>query len=243
MTKLNQIIAVVNGKKTETQKAITEIYRKLGVPELFSGLSRVYKPKNDEDETLPSENKKVQLTVVNVVDEFKEHMSGLLDVVATQEYANCEAKADVVVDGKLLLSQVPVSYLLFLEKQLVDLGTFVSKLPTLDISEDWEFDDNKNMYASKTSMSNRTQKVPKHKVLYEATAQHPAQIEKWTEDVAVGTWSTTKFSGAVSVKERKETLDKVKKLQDAVKFAREEANSLEVKSQSIAKPLFNYLFD
>lgn len=88
MAKLNQIIAVVNGKKNETQKDLTEVYRKSGTPELFAGLSRIYAPKEDGGEVLPSEGKKVQYTVKEAVDDFGKALSGLLDVVATQETAN-----------------------------------------------------------------------------------------------------------------------------------------------------------
>ena len=51
-------------------------------------------------------------------------------VLATQDFANCQAKANVVVDGQTILKEVPVTHLLFLEKQLVDLRTFIDGLPT-----------------------------------------------------------------------------------------------------------------
>jgi len=38
------------------------------------------------------------------------------------------------------VGHVPATYLLFLEKQLTDLHTLVSKLPVLDASETWVFD-------------------------------------------------------------------------------------------------------
>ena len=50
MAKLNQIVAVVNGKKTETQKELTSIYRKCDSATLFSGLTRVYTPLNEDGE-------------------------------------------------------------------------------------------------------------------------------------------------------------------------------------------------
>ena len=242
MTKLNQIVAVVNGKKTEAQKALTEIYRKCSLNDLFSGLSRTYRPKNDGDEVLPPEGRMVQYNVTEALKEFKESLGGLLDVVATQDFANGEARADVVVDSKVVLSDVPVTYLLFLEKQLVDLHTFVSKLPVLDSGEKWEFDPNQDHYTSATSTTNRTKKVLQHKILVEATDKHPAQVEKWQEDITVGYWDITKFSGAMPVKEKKELVSKVKQLQDAVKFARETANQLEIKQVKVADKLFDYLF-
>lgn len=242
MPKLNQIVAVVNGKKSEAQKGLTEVYRKCGVAELFTGLSRTYAPKNDGDEVLPSEGKQVQYTVAEALKEFQEVLGGLVDVVATQDFANGDARADVVVDEVKVLEQVPVTYLLFLEKQLVDLHTFVSKLPTLDSGENWTLDPNRDLYVSSTSVTNRTKKILQSKVLYEATKEHPAQLEKWNEDVTVGYWNIVKFSGAVSVRAKKEMVDKVKKLQDAVKFARENANSLEVKQVKVSDKIFSYLF-
>lgn len=61
-------------------------------------------------------------------------LTRLFDVTATKDWANRTAAADVVVDGTVLLAQVPVPYLLFLEKQLTDMHTFVRKLPVLDAS-------------------------------------------------------------------------------------------------------------
>jgi hypothetical protein len=241
MPKLNQIVAVVNGKKTEAQKALTEVYRKCGKPELFNGLHRTYRPLDEEGETFPDEIKPVEYTVDEALKESKEILSNLFDIIATQDYNNGTAVADVIVDSETVLEKVPVTYLLFLEKQLTDLNTFVSKLPTLDVGESWNKDLNKDLYVSGKYDTHKTKKVLQHKVLYEATTSHPAQVEKWTEDARVGTWVNQKFSGAMPVTEKKALLEKLKKLQDAVKFARETANSLEVKMVTVGDKVFNYL--
>lgn len=241
MPKLNQIVAVVNGKKSEVQRALTEVYRKCKSAELFNGLTRKYTPRDDEGEKLPDENKVVMYTVDQALADFKENFASLVDVVAVQDYNNGRAVADVVVDGKVVLKDVPVTYLLFLEKQLIDLNTFIASLPTLDVAETWTLDENRDVYVSMGTKSARTKKELRHKVLYEATDKHPAQIEKWTEDVPVGDWLTTKLSGAMPLKEKKSLAEKVKKLQDAVKFARENANSIEIEKVEVAENLFNYL--
>ena len=67
----------------------------------------------------------------------------------------------------------------------------------------------------------------------EATEKHPAQVEVYYEDVVVGHWRTVKFSGALPASRVKELLERVDKLQQAVKFAREEANDSEVTDQQI----------
>lgn len=241
MPKLNQIVAVVNGKKTESEKALTEVHRKCNVLDLFNGLHRTYRPLDENGENFPDENKPVQYTCEQALVDAKEILVNLFDVIATQDYNNSKATANVVVDDNVILEDVPVTYLLFLEKQLQNIGKFVSTLPVLDVGENWQRDPNKDLYVSSVYETQKTKKCLQHKILYEATKEHPAQVEKWTEDVRVGLWSNQKFSGAMPLKEKKEMLNKVKKLQDAVKFAREEANSTEVENISVGEKVFNYL--
>jgi hypothetical protein len=66
----------------------------------------------------------------------------LWNLVFTQDTGNQSARADIVVDGKVVLANVPVTSLLFLDKQVNDLETFVSKLPTPDPAEEWTHDPN-----------------------------------------------------------------------------------------------------
>jgi len=89
----------------------------------------------------------------------------------------------------------------------------------------------------------KTKKIPRNHVKAEATDKHPAQVEVYYEDVVVGYWRTVKFSGALPASRVKELLDRVDKLQQAVKFAREEANNSEVTDQHIGDRFFAYLLD
>lgn len=241
MPKLNQIVAIVNGKKTEAEKALTEVHRKCTKPELFNGLHRTYRPLDEDGETFPDESKQIEYTVDQALEDSRNILVGLFDVIATQDYSNGVAVADVVVDSNVILEKVPVTYLLFLEKQLTNLNTFVAKLPTLDVGENWVKDANSDLYVSGQYDTHKTKKVLQHKVLYEATKEHPAQVEKWTEDTRIGTWINQKSSGAMPLVEKKVLLEKVKKLQDAVKFARETANSVDVTPVNVGDKVFNYL--
>jgi hypothetical protein len=243
MPKLNQIIAVQAGKKSQARETLTEAYQKVKKPDLLSGIVRTYQPRDEDGEPLPDERKMVQLKVNELIRTVARDLAEMFDVVATQDLANCQAKADVVVDGRTLLSAVPVTHLLFLEKQLVDLRTFVDSLPVLDTAEDWEYKPETDCFVSRPSKSHRTKKVPRNHVKYEATKEHPAQVEMYMEDVWVGTWTTTRFSGAIPAAGKNAMLDRVRKLLDAVKSAREEANNLEVKPQKVAAALLPYVFE
>lgn len=242
MTKLNQIIAVANGKKSQLEKTLTGVYQKLQKPELFLGIARTYNPTDEEGEKQPSERKYPQYTVNEAISEARSALNELIDVVATQDKANTQAKANVVVDGKVVLEDVPVTHLLFLEKQLTDINTFVSKIPVLDPAERWEFDAVSNFNKTEPSQTNRTVKKLRNHVKAEATDKHPAQVDVYTEDVKVGEWSTIKFSGALDAKTRNEFLSRVKKLSEAVKFAREESNSMQVESIEYGKRVLDFVF-
>ena len=243
MPKLNQIIAIQAGKKTQAKDTLTEAYHLIKKPELLAGLVRTYQPRDDGGEPQPDERKQVQVKVNELISKVKTDLIEMFDVVATQDWSNCQAKADVVVDGRALLKAVPVTHLLFLEKQLTDLRTFIDTLPILDAAEDWDYKAEVDSFVSQPSRTNRTKKVPKNHIKYEATKEHPAQVEMYMEDVWVGTWTTTKFSGAIPAATRNAMLERVRKLLDAVKEAREEANGLEVKSQKVGAAVLGYIFD
>lgn len=243
MTKLNQIIAVESGLKTKAERDLTELYKKVQKPALLTGISRTYVPKDDEGDRLPSESTLVQVKVDEVLTEVSNSLERLFDVTLTKEEANAQARADVKVDGKVILSSVPVTYLLFLEKKLVDLVTFVNKLPTLDPAFSWSKDANTGVYVNEATQTVRTKKVPRNHVKAEATDKHPAQVEVFFEDIIVGTWTKTDSSGAIPSTVKAELLSRVEKLQTAVKFAREEANSVEVQDAKAGAKVFKFLFE
>lgn len=242
MAKLNQFVAIEKGEKAKAQRGLTELHRESQKSPLLSGISRTYQPKDDDGDKLPSESTLVQVKAEDILDRVTHTLSELFDVTATKEATNAIAKADVVVDGKTIVKGAPVTYLLFLEKQLVDLHTFVSKLPVLDPAEKWEKDSSTGTWRTEVTQTVRTKKVPRNHVKAEATDRHPAQVELFHEDVIVGTWSTTKFSGALERTRVNTLLERVEALQNAVKFAREEANNTDVVETKTAKAVFDYLF-
>jgi hypothetical protein len=242
MPRLNQIVAIEKGVKSQSLRELTDAHQLLQKPPLLAGISRTYRPKDEEGEQLPPEATKVQVKTDEVIRRTADILTRLFDVTATKDWANGLAKADVVVDGQTLLSQVPITYLLFLEKQLVDLHTFVKKLPVLDASETWTMDTSSDSWATEAVQTSRTKKIPRNHVKAEATEHHPAQVEVYYEDVVVGYWRTVKFSGALPARRVNELAEQVERLQEAVKFAREEANNLQVDDQKVGETIFQFLF-
>jgi len=242
MAKLNQIIAVEKGAKNRINDAITKTYHAVQKPALLAGIARTYQPKAEDGEVYPPESTKVQAKGTEMIAATATLMTELFDITLTKDVANCGAKANVVVDGTTILSSVPVSHLLFLEKQLTDLHTILAKIPTLDPSEDWHWDDASNCWATKPVQTVKTKKVPRNHVKALATPQHPEQVEVYHEDVVVGTWNTIKFSGCLPAAQLAIMLARVERLQAAVKCAREDANSIDIVDQKEGGKVFDYLF-
>jgi hypothetical protein len=242
-TKLNQIVAIEKGVKSRVYGEVTELHKESQKAEPYTGLAKTYRKRDEEGEDLPPEHKKVRQVASEVLKKLASLETELWDVEATREWANTRAVADVVVDGRVLVKSAPVTYLLFLEKQVSDLRTFVDKLPILDDTEEWTEDPTTGLYRTGRVTTHRTKKVPKVIVKYEATKEHPAQTELVHEDVIVGYWDLVKSSGAVPGPRKAKLLERVDKLGKAVKMAREQANDLEIDRVQVAEALFGWLLD
>ena len=243
MTKLNQVIAVEKGIKSRVYADLSALHHSTQKADLFNGFAKQYQPILDDGEQLPPENKKVQLTAEKAIDQTQHLLRDLFDVTATKDWTNCAARASIKIDDKVILEDVPVSYLLFLEKQLTDVRTFIASLPVLDDAENWKQDENSGLYKTAELKTHRTKKVQKAIVLYDATDRHPAQTQLITEDVIAGHWILVKHSGAIARPEKEAIARKVEILLRAIKEAREEANGkVVVPTPDVSKAVFSFIF-
>lgn len=243
MAKLCQIVAKVQGMKPRVKDAWTAVYHKLQKPDIYSGMTKTYQPYADGvGESLPTETKNVQSVVSEDIATVRRIVAEMLDVVATQDNTNCEAKANISIDGNVIVSDVPVTHLLYLDDVLTNIRTFVEKLPVLDPAEKWSFDEAANLWRSEASEKVRTKKEPRVVVKAAATVQHPAQTEIFPEDRPVGVYREIRFSGAIPAKEKADMLQRVNSLMDAVAAAREEANTIQVKDLKVGTSLLKYVF-
>lgn len=240
--RIHHTIAVLKGLKSEAEKTLTNAYHLLQKPALLSGLSKAYEPRSEDGDRLPGEGQRVQVTVNGILDTVRPSFVRLFDEELALDLANCAARADVVVGGKVLIKDAPVTYLMFLDKQLTNLATFVSKWPTLDTAKDWQPGAVLGIWQTPPVYTVRTDKVPERFVKSEATDKHPAQVEILYLDKPVGTWTKIDFSGAMPVQEGIATLTRIQALQEAVKVAIQTANATEAPPQKIGASLLTYLF-
>lgn len=239
----NQIIAIEKGVKNRAKTTLTEFYKTIQKPALFNGKIKKFEKINEDSPDIPDDNINVQMMSSKILKTVNDTMAEYFDVVATKDWGNCHAVADVVVDEKVIIEKAPVTYLLFLEKELADLRTFVSSFPTLDESHSWTEDLNSNLFRSTPTKTQRTAKIQKPIVLYDATDKHPAQTQLITEDVVVGYWNTTELSSSLPVPRKEQVLSKIESLLIAVKSAREEANSVKVDKKNVGKNILSFILD
>jgi hypothetical protein len=243
MTTLHAIVALRKGLQSRTEVAVTKIYQQgFQKSALYAGQSRVYTPTDDNGERFPNESQLVQREVAADLKTLAGHLTQLFDVIYTVDVANTTALGTVTVDGTELVT-APTPFLLFLLKQAQDLRTMISKVPTLDPSEVWQPDAGVGGWRTQPTLTSKTKRALKVLVKYEATDKHPAQTETYNQDDLVGTWATTRFSGALPPAERDRLLGRVDQLIDAVKVAIAAANTTEVEQQHCGARIFDWLLE
>jgi hypothetical protein len=241
--KLNQLLASEKSVKTKNERELSDLYKLVQKADLFTGLVKTYQPRDEENgERQPPETKLIQLKTRDVLVKTREVREELYDIVATKDVTNTKTLASVEIDGVTIFKDVPCSFLLYMEKQLDDLETLARHLPTLPTDKQWEWDQNNQMYVTKPRESFRTKKVMKNHVKAEATEKHPAQVDVYSEDVQIGTWTTVDHSAALPAVEKERIVSRIQRLKRAVKEAREKANMIDCVEQKVGKALFDYLY-
>lgn len=242
-TKAHVINAVLNGYAPRAQRAFTDAHHNLLRAPMLSGIQRTFQPDDDADKGLPPESTKVQIVAGDVVKEAAAALNRLFDLQFIQDATNATAKADIVTtDGVVIAHDVPVTYLMFLAKRLVDWRTFVDKLPVLDAADNWEWHAGHKAYASQPTETITTRKEVKPLVLYPATDKHPAQVQPTQVDERRGVWRTVKLSGALQPEQVNLLRRRVDALIDAVKAAKERANDVPADNRTgTGDAIFNYL--
>ena len=242
MTKLHELLAV-EGDLQEKGLAALQECRELytGGQVRLVGQIRTYEPLVEDGEKLPTEYSEMATTAMVELDRALMGYGAWLDVALQKEVSNCKTGADVVMDGDILLTGLPAPALLNLEKKLDQVKHVLELIPTLDPTEKWTWDAGQECYVSGVHQTVRTKKVPKVLVKYEATKEHPAQVDTYADDTPQGMWTVEKRSGMITVARRRVLLERIDRLAMAVKQARQRANDLVIVPDKYAAVLWRYL--
>jgi len=238
--RLNQLLAIDKDVKQQISKDLAKLNHVSQNEALYDGLFKTYVPNEEEGDQLPSESKVVQVRSTDVLESLAHIIKTLVNITASKDATNMNAIADIKIDG-LVIEKLPAVHLLWLEKHLEEVHTFITKLPTLDPSAIWKYDENQNCMATEPVVTVREKKIPRNHVKAAATKEHPAQVEIYMESVPAGRWSTIRYSGKISVERQRYLLERIRTLQQAVKQARESANMVDVVERKIGNQIADWL--
>ena len=248
MGKLYELLAAESDLRKSAAKLLTEAKNTFAKKtNLFVGYIKRTEMLNDNDPAPANEEVDVTDTVISKLNFVYKHIIPYYDSYLQVQEANQRAKADIIVDGKSIATDVPGTFLLGMEQKLVDLRALYENIPTLRPGITWEKHELyrlENVFRSKNQeMTFTTKKSIQHKVIYEATKEHPAQVERWTDDIKIGKKYTEHYSGMLPANLKAKLLSNIDKLIVAVKAARSRANATEVTNIQIGKSIFDFIHD
>ena len=246
MGELHEILAVEKSLETVAKKLIAESKKTFGKPQLFSGAIKKLHLFDDKLSHLETSDEiKLDTTVNENLEYTFNEVAKYWDAVAQKDLANQSACADVVVDGKIILQNMPATTLLGLEAKLNEIRKLFDAIPTLQPGKDWSIDESNKMphvYKSGSSdIKHKTETFIEPVVLYEATKEHPAVVKEVSKVNIVGEYKTDFWSGMVSPHTKAKWLLNLEKVLVAVKQARQRANKQKVEPVIVGSAIFDFI--
>lgn len=246
--KLYELIAVEGGHKGQAEKTRADLVNTFD-KKRHHFMEQVVTFTSNVEGSMPVTEK--QLSLQATVHDELEWITGIwakaLDMSYLVADGNTKARADVVLeDGTELMKDVPATALLELEKRAAEMHALAMSVPTLDPAKGFQPDANRgrHIYRAAEDVKPRTQKQQIPLVLYEATKEHPAQVNLVSHDVLIGSVKTQEWSGLVTPAEKAEMIGRAEMLQRAIKKARSRANAVEMTDDvKIGVKLLNFVFN
>lgn len=243
--RLSHVLSRYADATTRLKNTQTRAYQLIQKSPGLIGFVKKYEVTREGTAIQPDQSQELQTRAYKVAAQFAEAQRALLDAMATKDFANTETSANVVLDGNVVMTDVPPTLLLSMEKMFTDLRTFLNALPVLPPDEKWHYDESQDCRVSEPSQQTRVENVKEGLVIWAppdpATSKHPAQTQIVENPHVVGMWTTTKFSGGVTLKDKEELVARATRLLDAVKQALFEANSHVTEDRHVAQVLLEYV--
>lgn len=193
--------------------------------------------------TQEPEHKAMVTTVPDKLDYVGKAIARYIDAVYQKERTNQTTGGEINL-GNITATAIPATFLLGLETKLKHIRAIYEAIPTLQPGIVWVKDEQLGRGIYKTQYPEvkfKTKKTFMHKVLVDATKEHPAQIEKWEEQVPVGKYITETQSGMLTPAEKSEMLGRIDNLLREVKKARQRANNVDADTQTIGEQIVKYI--
>lgn len=247
--KLHEVLAVqadLEGTaKKVSQEAITTFTKRADHFQGHHKSLEMFAEERSQEEKGAEDHKAIVTTVDKKLEYIWKAVGKHFDAILQKERTNQDARADLIVDGVVIMEGLPATFLLAMETKLKDLRAVYEAAPTLAPGIDWEDDPAAEMSGvfrmKHPETKHKQEKTIKHKVLVDPTEHHPAQIEKWTENLNVGTFITQRQCSMITPAKKSEYLGRIDKLIRACKRARQRANNTEIVKMKVASKIREFI--
>jgi len=249
---LHEILAVEQEVKAKAERARNQLIETFRSKQThFTGIRRTFRPFSVDEKSgeLGGERLEAETRLAKTVHEelaaALREVGKAVDLGFQLDEANTRARADIVVDGEVLIADVPATFLLQLERRLKEVRAVFKEAPTYDPVRLWSVDpsaDKKHVLRAEPVTTIRKQRSRKYNVMVEATKEHPAQVDIVEIDDPVGEIRSYEWTGMLSTGKKSALLEHVDRLLGAVKQARSRANTVRVdKTKQMAKKIADFL--
>jgi hypothetical protein len=201
------------------------------------------------EEGAPSKTEEQRTIETTVAEELRwigELWTKALDNGLHVAEGNTLARADVMLDdGSTLLTGVPATALLELEKRAGEILDLLAAVPSLDSTKGYQPDvaRGSGVYVARDVTKVRTRKVNKVIRLAEATPEHQEQAQLVSVDEPAGELVEREWSAMVTVAVKGKMMERAEELRRAFKAALHRANAVEVPiNGGCGRAIFSFVF-
>jgi hypothetical protein len=244
--KMHELLAVnddLKGQATKTRGDLISTFNNKS--HLFRKKVVTFRPNTEGATPITEAQSDIQTTLSKEIDWVNQYIAKAMDAGYQIDIGNTHAKADLTV-GDVTIKDVPATYLLQLEKHLVQVRELAVAIPTLDPAQGFNPDSasGKGIWKAREVVKERTKKEKKVLTLAQATDKHPAQVQVYDADVPTGTLLEQEWSALTTPALKSEVLSRCDTMIQAVKKARSRANAheVDVTTAHVGKQLLDYVF-
>lgn len=240
MGQLHELLAAEPDVKVAAQRALSSVMNLFQSGQSkFVGHIKTYRPLDEFGETFPDEEQVVATSVSAELGELEREFGKWINLALQKETTNTTTGALLEIGETIV--DLPATALLNIESKLAKLREVYTAIPTLDPSRQWRWNGNTGQHETPPVINYKTEKVPLAITGYEATPEHPAQVQWFNKDVRIGEYTQTLFSKAITTTQKNNLLKRLDELIIMVKQARQRANQATVIGDDISKALFDYI--
>jgi hypothetical protein len=250
MGAIHELLAKIPELESTQAKILDESIKLFGKRELLKGEDKKL-VMNDEDRQAEGigagSKQEITTTVLTRFAYMEKAVVDRIDAEYQREVANQLAVADVTLPDGTVLTAVPVTMLMWLEKELVRLRGVLNASPTTDTTVRWEKDTDAALEGVRKSVEpKRANKTELTKVPVEmspATKEHKAQVMVVDEQKVVGYYETTEVTGCLTPHEKMVGLSTIDALIVEVKQAKARANQAAVNPVKMGKQVYDVVMN